>query len=218
MTPEIEKSEGDQSIESLLHWPGTPTLQELEYANRLDREQASGRMSAPANAEGRQAADDLFNLRILDNLTHRFSKWAAQAYAERISLIVPPHEKEKTIDAMLKVICSADDENVLGAMIAVNNEAGDPEALSYTFTLLQRNPRWMGVNRLLEKVSGSTAVVLESPKVKDRIAAISAMPQKYWAERNSKEPFSEGQEAKTLTQILNYHGATSVEWLRQWDP
>ena len=214
MAQDIPIYQTNWEIESILHWPGTPTSEELELANEMYQRLQPGALHATADPKVHQAMSDTANLQVIRKQYEPFGRWASDTYSKRSGQFTPDDQRRQIFNLINSIVCTPDDEDLMGALITFHGVPGDRSTLIFGFTMLQRNTRWMGVNPLLEKLEGTSAMVLESPTRKGRIGGVICMPEGYWRKGIGGQPFDKSQEATTLSTILAYHGTTAIEWMK----
>ena len=217
MAQDIPIYKANWNIESMLHWPGTPTPEELELANEMYEKLQPGTLHATTDPKVHQAMADTANLRVIRKQYQPFGQWASDTYSKRSGQFTPEDQRPQIFNLINSIVCTPDDEDLMGALICFHEIPGDRSTLIFGFTMLQRNTRWMGVNPILEKLEGTTAMLMESPKQKGRIAGVVSMPEGYWRKGIGGQPFNRSQEATTLATILAYHGTTAIEWMKMLD-
>ena len=190
----------------LLTWPCTPIKEQLNRAIK----------ALEGNGDSnRDAGADSFILEAIQENRY-WQEWAIRTFMQNRS---NAHGANEIIWIMSEIARDGDDPDTIGLALENRNLEYAPHQTALAFSLLARDPQWMGFCTQFVNVRNLSAIVGESKKEEGRIGTVVCCSPDLMS--NLREEAKKGQPEPTLPgwaeifHILQWHGVAEVYWTPQ---
>ena len=187
-------------------WPMTPGLDRFMEAVRLLENEVGGDSPGPPPGER-----ELLDLRAMREMvtTDVFEKMAASALKERAGSAASPIGVAQILGWM------GDTGLSIGLVASLNWNQDGLNMSQISMSRLLRDPDWMGMSRVLPRLRGTNAVLMESRDLPGRpgmvLATTDDLDDLDDTDGNTAEPLHG--EVVRLRGLLEWHGVRSSVWI-----
>ena len=213
----------EQEILDMLEWPATPSQGRLARAARVLNQNKRKRPQNPSErADIRLAADIAALAEYYD--AQGYQEWATRTFIEECDRKECDREEcdreecdhcpddAAVLETMATIAHRGDTETTMGLALASRRHAPSSRTVAYGFAKLHRSPDWMGFCLALPRVQGLTVLVTESLERSKTPGMVLALPPENVPRPVGARTFPAG-EARTLRQVLRWHGARNCSWI-----
>ena len=197
-------------LSTILSWPETPPMERVAQAQEFVHARLPEDMNLTDTilelrtrpSSGRETirmdAANLLEMQVNDI----FGKWGAETLLTTIA--------QRGTDEKEKIQAQIAGQGDTPWTIGISMETPSPRGMIQLFTRLLRDPGWLGFCPALPRLQGASTIVMESISIPSRPGIVLASP------RAEPPPGTTGQfppgEARTLRELLLWHGAVSPAW------
>ena len=201
------------------NWPRTPSLESWLRARFEVDEMIRAGIPAGVNLKPEHGADlkmtDAWHV-LAEEMRATYRRQGLEEASKSIREMKTPRDIEDVVDVLQDIARSGDTPMTVGITVFRDDPSGE-HTHALAFSLLSRDPDWMGLDGILPKLTGMVALVYDSVQGSRLPGLVVVRPEPVFAHGTLvHSPFPEGQ-ATWLKEVLEFHGAMPY-WLGDTAP